>query len=152
MSLKSSSLIQLMRATHEKGAGFRFKAKGFSMSPFIRDGDVLTVAKCSNSLTVGELAAFVRLDCQKLVVHRVVGTKDSCYIFKGDNVFSEDGIVSSGNILGRVTRVERDGMDANFGVTNSCRFIALLSRYKLLPILLFLPRIFVRFRRSLNNE
>ena len=37
-------LTALVRAVLDKGASFRFKAFGVSMTPFIQDGDVITIA------------------------------------------------------------------------------------------------------------
>ena len=44
LSLSGEALIELMRAVLARGLPFRFAARGFSMAPFIRDGDVISVS------------------------------------------------------------------------------------------------------------
>ena len=44
ISLSAPVIMELIEAVHEKGASFRFQAKGYSMTPAIRNGDVITVS------------------------------------------------------------------------------------------------------------
>ena len=61
LPLSGQALLDLMRAVLAKGVPFRFCARGWSMAPFIRDGDVITVSPLRQSLPgVGEVVAFVR--------------------------------------------------------------------------------------------
>jgi len=43
LQLSGPSLVELLRSVLDKGVPFRFQAKGFCMTPFIKDGDVITV-------------------------------------------------------------------------------------------------------------
>ena len=85
--LYSPHLIELMRAVHEKGGVFRFQARGFSMSPFIKNEDVLTIAPPDSVYETGDVLAFIRPQSQKLAVHRAVARKKDAYFIKGDNNF-----------------------------------------------------------------
>lgn len=151
ISLYSPQLIGLMRAVHDRGGVFRFKARGFSMSPFIRDGDILTVARPAGGYRVGEVVAFVRPGCDKLAVHRIAGRRGGCFLIKGDNCSDQDGWFSASDILGRVTRVERRSRDVSGGLGIFRRPVAALSRWCLLPILLFPPRLLRSFSRCLTT-
>jgi len=44
LSISGSTLIELLEAVLSQEASFRFQAKGLSMSPFIKDGDMVTVS------------------------------------------------------------------------------------------------------------
>lgn len=135
----SPQLIELMQAVHGKGGVFRFKANGFSMAPFIKDGDVLTIAKPSNSYHIGEVVAFVRPCFKKLVVHRIVGKKKDKFLIKGDNSHEKDGNIPLNNILGKVIRVERNKRDVFAGIGLGRGLIAFFSRCGMFPSIFFLP-------------
>lgn len=142
-----------MRAVHEKGGLLRFQAKGFSMAPFIRDGDILTVSPLSKKIEIGEVVPYVKPGFDKLIVHRVVGKKGQSFSIKGDNCFYFDGKIPQENLLGWVSRVERGDKDIRFGLGSEKKLIALLSSSKILNFLLFFVRtILVLFRgkRSKN--
>jgi len=148
-SLSGRALLELLRAVLDKGVPCRFRAPGFSMSPFIRDGDVITVSRLSGcSLCSGRVVAFVHTGTGKLIVHRVVGKEDGRYLIKGDNSPHADGLVPRKNILGYVSKVERGGKRILLGLGPERLLIAFLSRRGLLLALLcrvgWLLRPFVR--------
>lgn len=102
------ALIQLIQAVHEKGAAFRFRARGFSMSPSIRDGDRIIIEPISGTAPeIGDITAFIQPETGKLTVHRIIGKRGKSYLLKGDNVQEDDGYVPEKNILGRVKVIER---------------------------------------------
>jgi len=154
LPLSREALVDLMREVIAKGAPFRFRAKGWSMAPFIRDGDVICVAPLSQAgPAVGEVVAFVRADTGQLVVHRVINRGREAYAIQGDNTPGvADVSVLREEILGRVIRVTRDDQGVWLGLGPERRLIAVLSRSGwLLPVrsrlaLLFHPfvRRFVR--------
>ena len=60
LSLSGPALLDLLRAVLDKRVPFRFTARGFSMSPFIKDGDVVTVSPCApGAIHYGDVIAFV---------------------------------------------------------------------------------------------
>jgi len=73
--------VELMRLVLGRGRAWRFRALGRSMTPFIRDGDDITLAPVSveRDIRLGEVVAYLRRlpDGRQLVVHRVVGRRDS---------------------------------------------------------------------------
>ncbi len=138
LSLSAPALVELLRAVLDKGAPVRFRAKGFSMSPFIKNEDVVTLSPLQNtSPGVGDVIAFVLQGIDKLCVHRVVGKKGDFYVTKGDNTSEADESVPRENILGFVTRVERDGKEVFLGLGPERFLIAFLGRRGLLlPLIL----------------
>ena len=133
LQLSGPDLIELLRAVLDKGAPFRFRAKGFSMSPFIKDDDVITVSPLTDDSTrYGDVVAFIRPEMKKLVIHRVVGKKGEYFHIKGDNITYTDELIPVANILGRVIRVERNGKEVFFGLGPERFLIAFLNRRGLL--------------------
>ena len=103
-------IMELIEAVHEKGASFRFQARGYSMTPAIRDGDYITLSPLGEMIPGrGDVLAFRHPDRPQLLVHRVLRGKGKCYFCKGDNCSDADGWVPAKNFLGLVTRVERQG-------------------------------------------
>jgi signal peptidase I len=110
ISLSASVIMELIEAVHEKGAPFRFKANGYSMTPAIRNGDIITVSPLANlSLKRGDVVAFRHPESPQMLVHRVLRKKGDRFLIKGDNCSDADGWISVENILGVITRVERQG-------------------------------------------
>lgn len=130
LPLSGSALLELLRAVLHKGKSFRFRAKGFSMSPFVRDGDVITVSPLSGaSLRFGHVVAFIDPGTGKLVVHRVVGRCGGAWFIQGDNIAENDGLIPEANLLGRVTRIERAGKRIFFGLGLERSLTAWLARH-----------------------
>ena len=69
----------------KKGNRFAFYARGDSMAPLIRDGDVLTIA-CPARLQprIGHVVAFVHPSSKTLAVHRVVRVRKGARLLQGD--------------------------------------------------------------------
>ena len=133
-SISASSLEKLMDAVLERGKSFRFQAKGWSMSPFILDGDLISVVPISNSkLKTGDIVAYINPGSSKLVVHRIVSDQQNAYLIRGDNQDDQDSdIILPENILGRVMRIERAGRNIRLGLGPEKSLIAKLSRKGLL--------------------
>jgi signal peptidase I len=133
LPLSGADLIELLQAVLDKGVPFRFRAKGFSMSPFIKDDDVITVSPLSNDSTrLGDVVAFIRSETKKLVIHRVVGKQGEYFHIKGDNIPDTDELIPEKNILGGVTKVERNGRKIYLGLGPERFLIASLTRRGLL--------------------
>ena len=141
LALSGPALRELVRAVLSRGARFRFRAGGCSMWPFVRDGDVVTVAPLDGARPGrGRVVAFVHPHGERLVVHRVVGKKDGRLLIKGDNAHVADGLVGAASVLGWVTRVERQGRDAHLGLGPERLLVALLSRWGWLRPVLSIAR------------
>ncbi|MFC1807727.1 S24/S26 family peptidase [Candidatus Omnitrophota bacterium] len=120
-----------------KNAQFRFKAKGYSMSPFVRGGDVLTISPVDKrTISIGDIVAFVRDKRASVAIHRVVGVKRGHYFIQGDNTSSASELILRKNILGRVIHIERDNKKVLLGLGPERYLIALLNRIGILALLL----------------
>jgi signal peptidase len=130
LSISGPALLELMREVLAKGVPFRFQAKGWSMSPFIRDKDVIVIVPLSNTRPqMGDVLAVIHPETGRLVVHRVIGMGIRACLIQGDNLFgANDGWVPIEKILGRVTRVEREGRRIRLGIGPERYGIALFSR------------------------
>lgn len=111
------------------------------MSPFIRDGDVVTISPLSSlPVSVGRSVAFVHPQSEKLVIHRIVGKNTNYYLIKGDNVFTADGFIPQENILGAISKIERNGRKVFFGQGIERSIIAFLSKRRTLTFILWSGR------------
>jgi hypothetical protein len=132
-------LQEFLKAVLAKGVSFRFRARGFSMHPFIQDGDVLTVSPChGKSPRPGDVVAFRHPINQKLVVHRLIARLQSGCLMRGDGSPEADGLTPWENVIGSVSRVERGERPVRLGLGPERRLIAWLSRRELLQPLIHL--------------
>jgi signal peptidase I len=94
------------------GSRLRFRARGASMQPFIRDGDILEVRPPGiTALQRGDVV-LCRLRGGRLVAHRVVQImRDSgtAIVTQGDALACPDASISVEQVLGHVAVVERAG-------------------------------------------
>ena len=101
--------VDLLKA----GYALRFTAQGKSMSPLIREGDVVLIEPIGSQLpNLSEIVFFINQQ-GNLVLHRVLKRlkKDDkvFYLLKGDQVATADGIYEHAEIIGRLTAIERGG-------------------------------------------
>lgn len=144
--------LELLRIAMERGLSVRMRAHGSSMTPMIRDGDVVTIVPIGGrEPRVGEVVACVLPVSEKLVLHRVVARRPGGWLLRGDNSRENDGAVAGEAIVGSVARVERDGRDVRVGVGSSGAVIARLSRSGVLRILGMPRRLFYRALSSLRQ-
>ena len=110
LDLSGEALVVLLKAVIERGVSFRYCAKGFSMIPFIQNGDIVTIVPLKEyAPSLGDVVAFAPPLSGKLAVHRIIKRKRGFYLLKGDNNLVADGWIPYKKILGCVGRVERDG-------------------------------------------
>jgi len=97
----------------QAGYALRFTAQGTSMSPLIREGDVVLIEPISGKLPKPSEIVFFINQQGNLVLHRVLKRwrKDEKFFFllKGDQVAMTDGIYEKARIIGRLRAVERTG-------------------------------------------
>jgi len=137
-------LPELVMEVVSKGVECRLQAKGYSMSPFIKDGDMITISPVPGSLPrFGDVIAFIHPKTEKLLVHRVVWKSGDACLVKGENALEPDGLIKKENVLGLVTKVERKGKRIFLGLGPERFLIAFLTRTNLLlPILRPVWRVF----------
>lgn len=94
------------------GGLFRFKAHGCSMSPFVHDRAVITVAPVdTGAVRFGDVVFCSSKG--RAVVHRVVGkcllNKEPAFLIRGDNASSQAERVLAAEVIGKVVTVEQCG-------------------------------------------
>ena len=151
LNLSNDALLSLMTAVLEKGLPFRFRARGWSMSPFIKDGDVITVCPFKDSEPgLGDVIAFTHPVKYRVIVHRVIGKDGAGLKIHGDSLDdNSDEIIPLENLLGKVTEICRDGKKVWIGLGIERHIIAWLSRAGLLvPIYQWLASAQNRIKRK----
>ncbi len=136
LSFSSASLIELIKSAFAKNYSFRFKVTGYSMSPFIKDSDIVTISSLSPA-ALGKVAAFIHPNNKKLIIHRIIGQDNGYFVLKGDRIAEIDGLIPRENILGCVIRIERNNRDARLGMGAERFLIAFLSRNGFLPSIFY---------------
>ncbi|OGW17824.1 MAG: signal peptidase I [Nitrospinae bacterium RIFCSPLOWO2_12_FULL_45_22] len=113
VNLGITDLLELSQAILEKGNSIRFQAKGWSMRPFIQDGDFIIVSPVQNSSIKKGDVVFYSTDENKAIVHRIIkkykNNGTTTFLIKGDASFGLPERVDIRNILGKVTAIERKG-------------------------------------------
>jgi signal peptidase I len=130
LSISGSALDLLLSDVVARGMSFRFRARGYSMYPFIRDGDVLTIVrKPAQQLQTGHVVAVRRPGTGKIVVHRIISRRSNGFRVQGDNAVVSEGLVPGDGVLGVVIRVERGDKRVMLGQGPERYLIAYLSRH-----------------------
>jgi ribosomal protein S18 acetylase RimI-like enzyme len=136
LPLSNPGQLELLRGMLERGVSLRMTARGFSMTPFIRDNDVLTIAPLNGrEPRLGEVLAFTLPDSGRLAVHRLIARKEDGWLMRGDNSSQPDGIIPGGNVLGIVTHIERGSRSVRFGLGIERALIAILNQGRALLFL-----------------
>ncbi len=111
VSLKRDEFAKLSAEILGRRNSLRFKARGSSMYPFIRDGDILTIQPVeAAALKVGDVV-FYSTARGRLAAHRVVGREVQrgkvVLATRGDAASGPDERVQAEQVLGRVVSVRR---------------------------------------------
>lgn len=127
--LSNQGQLELLEAVLGRGAPLRAKMRGRSMTPCIRDCDIVTVGPVSGeALDVGDIVAFLMPGSERLAVHRIIARARDGWLVRGDACAMPDGVVDPSRILGRVTGVERHEHRVRLGVLWGRKWLAYLSR------------------------
>jgi hypothetical protein len=99
----------LTQELFSRGSQLRFKARGWSMYPFIHDGDVLLIRpQRAAPPNIGDIILY-RRPWGAYVVHRLIKRDNShAAITRGDNVIECDPPVAIESIMGCVIRIENN--------------------------------------------
>jgi hypothetical protein len=131
-----------------RGSPLRIKARGGSMTPFVRDGDVALVAPIDGrKVGIGDVICY-ETPTGKLLLHRLIAGDRDRVVAKGDALTFVE-VIDRTRLLGKVVAVERHGtvkrLDTRVAGWRN-RVIALLSPF--LPPLLLLALRVRRFWRT----
>lgn len=113
MPCTSAVFAELSAELLRAGLDLRFRARGASMLPLIRDGDVVLVRPVDpDAVRVGDVVLCSHAP-GRVVVHRVVGKlarlEGMRYTVQGDQATRPDGLIPAAQVYGRITSIERAG-------------------------------------------
>jgi signal peptidase I len=136
LSLNGEACVDIIISALAKKVCLRLQVKGFSMSPFIQDGDIITLSPLpGGSIGLGRSIAYIRPCDKKLVIHRLVRTykgPPEIFFTQGDSAAHPDSPITRIDMLAVVRKVERGGRTVLLGTGPECRAIAYASRLKIL--------------------
>jgi signal peptidase I len=128
-SLKCELAADSLRSS----GALRLQVTGWSMLPAVWPGDTLMVERASlSTVSEGEIVLFVR--DRRLFAHRVVTSSHriggSQLVTKGDAMPTSDAPISDVELLGKVSRIERNGrsIEPSRNLRRSERVVAALVR------------------------
>ncbi len=141
--------LDWVRSILDRGVGLRIAAGGDSMHPLIRNHDVLTIEPLRDRIPrIGEILAFTDRLSGRLRIHRVIAVTPQGWRLRGDNRAKDDGVIPRDELLGIVTRVERNGRRVRLTIGPAAPLIARLNRANTLQRLTSLP---ARLRRCIHG-
>jgi hypothetical protein len=138
LSPSSAAFAELSEELLHLGKSLRFQARGASMRPLVRDGDMLLVEPANlHQIHIGDIVLF-RHQPGKILVHRVIRKRldkqGTSFLIQGDQAAQADGWMPQECLFGRLSAVERDGNHFFMGSMRmrilSC-FAVLRSRWHL---------------------
>jgi signal peptidase len=111
ISCTSAAFAELSAEILGAGNALRFRARGTSMLPLVRDGDVLLVAPVHPAMVqIGDLV-LCSSEGGRVVVHRVIRKEVSqegrWFTVQGDAAARADGAIPEAQVYGRVAAIER---------------------------------------------
>jgi len=113
VTLTGTEFVELSAEVLGKGGCLRFEARGTSMSPFIRDRDILIVQPADIAFVGAGDVAFYRTTGGRVVAHRVVAAKTIAgrpvLIARGDSDSGPGEPVEAEQLLGKITGIVRNG-------------------------------------------
>ncbi len=111
----------------------RMEVDGRSMLRLIRPGDVVHIRSSpGEGLRPGDVAVLRATPEAGLLVHRVVRRHSGGVTVRGDNCPAADGVFAADQVLGVVTRVERNGRSVWYGAGRVGRLVAFAVRHGLI--------------------
>jgi len=117
VAFSNKALQAILQEVLTRGQSVRLGVRGFSMFPCIMDNDIVTVSPLNGRVSyLGLAVAFIHPCSNKLVIHRVIRQDQDAAVIKGDSLFGIDGFIPLKNILGAVTKIERDNRRVRFGI------------------------------------
>jgi hypothetical protein len=120
LRLGNAAQLELLRTVLGRGASMRMRVRGSSMSPFVRDGDLVTIVPAAGrQFRVGDVVAAVAPANARLVVHRLVARRGNRWLLRGDNCREADGVIAVDAVVGVVARVRRGQREHRLGVAGS---------------------------------
>ncbi len=145
MNVPSRVLMPVIRAALERDQRVRMTINGSSMSPFIRDGDVVELESVRSRPVLGDMV-LVRRSEDYYVLHRVVRIEGDEFFLRGDAQQHSEGPFTRRDVLGKVIASYHSGRVRDFD--RGTWRLAMLIWMRCAPWSLWLFRLAARIRRS----
>lgn len=151
MDRREQIKLELWCQALSNGNTMRFRALGGSMSPFIKNGSILSI-KPTDRIFTGDVILYKGKN--GIIVHRVIHRKNIdgniFFVAKGDNLRHPDTLVCPSDILGKVVKVEssRSKINLDSFLRRLLNYAVAMASPILLPVILsFLMKIRVMLRQ-----
>ena len=96
-----------------EGKAIRFPISGWSMYPFLSDGDIVTIEPIQDrKLHINDVIVYRRTD-GPLIIHRIMKITNDGFWFCGDNQSSLEGPLQRKQLLGIMTSFSHNGMETS---------------------------------------
>lgn len=115
--LATPSVTRLFEDILNRDLNLRVRVTGMSMTPFIRDGDIVIIRKMPYFLLkTGDLIFFKNRQGLP-TVHRIIRKRRTAnnvreFFTKGDAMISFDELISVDEVLGKICKIEKTGSPA----------------------------------------
>ena len=95
----------------DSGYRVRVRGRGFSMIPFIKDNNALTLKPIDphRGIKFGDIVAVSNKEKNRAVIHRVIRSRNGRYQTKGDGNFRPDPWCTIEDVIGTVDHIEKSG-------------------------------------------
>lgn len=149
--MNTQEATSLRKQLIENNHAVKIVASGYSMFPFMRNGDVQTISPVPiEEIKVGDVAVFER--DTDWISHRVIDIRNTnngtTLILRGDTCIQIDPLVTTANYIGKTVGFERRGTVYSIdNFKNKNKRIVLFGKWRVLPLFVF--KIFLQKAKSL---
>ena len=139
--MNTQEAISLRKQLIENNHAVKIVASGYSMFPFMRNGDVQTISPVPIAeIKVGDVAVFERDN--DWISHRVIDIRKTkneiTLILRGDTCIQLDPLVTKANYIGKTVGFERKGTIYSIdNFKNKNKRIVLFGKWRVLPLFVF---------------
>lgn len=127
-TISRERLQEILRLLLDEGLVTRLRLTGASMSPLLRQGDLVILAPPGGRpIRAGDVVAFVA-DGRRLVIHRAVAAGHGRIHTRGDALGHGDRPLPEDDVVAVVSAAERRGRRLRLGLGPERRVVAWLSR------------------------
>ena len=151
--MNTQETTSLRKQLIENNHAVKIVASGYSMFPFMRNGDIQIISPVPiEEIQIGDVAVFERNNVW--ISHRVIDIRktnnETTLILRGDTCIQIDPLVTKENYVGKTVAFERDGKVYHLDSFNrKNKLIVWLGAIRIAP-LFFLKVLLIRLERILG--
>lgn len=152
LSCNKEDFSYLAETILKQGNCIRFRAEGGSMSPSIRNGDIIEVSPDIDDITSGDIILY-RSKENMPVVHRVIKKNEiGSILTKGDSSLDFDNPVTDEQVLGKVIEVEKRGLNIRHVLGRILRQVQGFSLYGIFAKVILKPKNVIIEQTAVKEE